>query len=65
MSQKNGKLWGGGRGEGNENMGMTGKEGMNDRELTGKGMVGTRGMGEQEKEGVGSREVETRERWVE
>ena len=53
------------RGEGKENMGMTGKEGMNDRELTGKGMVGTRGMGEQEKEGVGSREVETRERWVE
>ena len=45
-------------------MGMTGKEGMNDRELTGKGMGEQGGWGEQEKEGVGSREVETRERRV-
>ena len=48
-----------GRREGKENMGMTGKEGMNDRELTGKG------MGEQEKEGGGGREGETRESRVE
>ena len=34
-----------GRREGKENMGMIGKEGMNDRELTGKGMGGTKGDG--------------------